>query len=226
MRGRTTDNCDYDVAIVGAGITGAAMALSLADSGLCIAIIDGQPLTPQVSAGDETEGVNGCDASSFDTRVSAITAASQRLFESLDVWPAMLAGRVSPYTHMHVRETDGTGSIDFAAADIHAPALGHIIENRVITSAMHQRLMAWDNVTVVAPATVVACAQQDDEGAILTLNNGQTVSASLVIAADGANSPLRQMTGFKTREWAYEHQAIVTTVRTAEPHQRTARTLR
>jgi 2-polyprenylphenol 6-hydroxylase len=222
MRERKSEKCDYDVVIVGAGITGAAMALSLADSNLRIAIIDGRPLAPDPASQKTADGVNGFDAG-FDARVSALTAASQRLFESLGVWPAMLADRVSPYMQMHVREADGTGSIDFSAADIHAPALGHILENRVITAAMHQQLMACENITVLAPSTVTACTQQKETGVTLTLDNKATVSTGLVIAADGANSPVRDMTGFRTREWAYQHHAIVTTLKTSEPHQQTAR---
>lgn len=222
MSGFTTDNCDYDVVVVGAGITGAAMALSLADCDLRIAIIDGRALTPDPTADNASVELDRVDVGLFDARVSAITAASQRLFESLDVWPAMLAARVSPYMHMHVREADGTASIDFSAADIHAPVLGHILENRVITAAIYQQLLVIENVTVLAPLRVTACTQ-DKTGAWLSLDNNSTISAGLVIAADGANSPLRGMAGFRTREWTYQHHAIVTTVKTSESHQQTAR---
>src|SRR5690606_24435066 len=114
---------DYDVVIVGAGLTGAAMALALRDSGLRLGIVDARPLQTSASIGSA--------APDFDARVSAITPASRKLFESLGVWDAMQQQRVSPYTHMHVREADGTGSIDFCAADVHALALGYIVENRI-----------------------------------------------------------------------------------------------
>jgi len=204
---------EYDLVIVGAGPIGAAMALALRDSGLRIALLDSQPLMVGALPANTVE---------FDARVSAITPASQALFESLGVWDAMRDARISPYTRMHVREADGTADINFCAVDIHAPVLGHIVENRVIVAAMHQQLAAQASLDCLMPANVQALDNAKDV-ALLTLENGRQLSARLVIAADGAQSPLRQMAGFKTREWDYEHEAIVCSVRTANPHQLCAR---
>lgn len=204
---------EYDLIIVGAGLIGAAMALALRDSGLRIALLDSQPLMVGAPPANTVE---------FDPRVSAITPASQALFESLGVWDAMRDTRISPYTSMHVREADGTADINFCAADIHAPVLGHIIENRVIVAAMHQQLASQASLDCLMPASVQALDNAGD-AAKLTLDNGRQLSARLVIAADGAQSPVRQMAGFKTREWDYEHDAIVCSVRTAKPHQLCAR---
>lgn len=214
---------DYDVVIVGAGITGAAMALALADSGLRIAVVDSNPLL--------TAGAAPASAiSAYDARVSAVTAASRRLLERLGVWQSMPAERLCAYSRMHVHERDGTGSIDFAARDIHASELGHIIENRVITRALHERLQQLASVpegnttlTVLAPATVDAYQHDPQTGTQLILDGERRISTGLLIAADGANSPVRALAGFETREWDYEHHAIVTTIQTREPHQFTAR---
>jgi 2-polyprenylphenol 6-hydroxylase len=236
------DISSYDIVIVGAGITGAAMALSLADSGLRLALIDRQPVTGQLTATELTateltatkltdSQVPGAQTSSpaiasgahdFDPRVSAITAASRQLFESLALWPAITAQRVSAYTGMHVREADGTGSIDFAAADIHARELGHIIENRVMINAMHDQLAQQADLDLLAPARLLAC-EQTHSAALLTLEDGRQISAALVIAADGANSALREMAGFRTREWDYEHHALVASICTEQPHGQIAR---
>ncbi len=214
---------DYDIVIVGAGITGATMALALADSGLRIAVVDSKPLQDRI----ETPAAAMAD---YDARVSAMTAASQRLLTQLGAWQLMPAERVCAYSRMHVHERDGTGSIDFAARDIHAPELGHIVENSVLTGALHDRLRQLASapegdtrLTVLAPATLQTCQPDSEHGAQLTLNDGQSLSAGLLIAADGANSPMRQLAGFDTREWDYEHHAIVTTIKTRDPHQFTAR---
>lgn len=214
---------DYDVVIVGAGITGAAMALALAGSGLRIAVVDSKPLQ-----GHEQTPALGLE--DYDARVSAMTAASHRLLESLGVWQAMPADRLCAYTRMHVHEHDGTASIDFSAHDIHAPVLGHIIENRVIIGALHERLQqladAPDGNTtlaVLAPATLEAYHHDPHTGTQLTLGGDQLISTGLLIAADGAKSPLRRLAGFDTREWDYEHQAIATTIKTRDAHQFTAR---
>lgn len=215
---------DYDIVIVGAGITGATMALALADSGLRIAVVDSRPLQ------DQPDALIG-DIADYDARVSAMTAASQRLLATLGVWQTMPAGRLCAYTRMHVHERDGTGSIDFAARDIHAPELGHIVENSILTGALHEHLRqlaaapaGGTTLTVLAPATLEACHVDPEAGVQLTLaGGGQPISADLLIAADGANSPLRRLAGFDTREWDYEHHAIVTTLKTRGPHQFTAR---
>jgi 2-octaprenylphenol hydroxylase len=219
---------DYDVVIVGAGITGAAMALALADSGLRIAMIDSRPL--QHAPVRATDKETGKETGGYDARVSAMTAASRRLLEDLGVWQAIPADRACAYTGMHVHEADGTASIDFYAHDIHAPELGHIIENSVLSAALHDGLQqlatASDGktkLTLLVPETLEGYHHDPQSGAQLTLAGGHRITAGLLIAADGANSPLRHMAGFDTREWDYEHHAIVTTIKTRDPHQYTAR---
>lgn len=202
----------YDMIIVGGAMAGATLACALADSGLRIAVLDNRALSADAPALEHT---------AFDARVSAITPASQEIFTRLCVWQAIAAQRVSPYTRMYVWEADGTASIDFAAADINVPALGHIIENRVILHALHQRLAGLDGVEVLAPATMADLAQSED-GVTLTLENGDTLTARVLVGADGGNSTVRKMSGFRVREWDYHHQAIVTTVRTERPHRQTA----
>ncbi len=204
---------ETEIAVVGAGLVGATMALALADAGINVLLLDASPVT----AG-ETEA----QPESYDPRVSAITHASQRLFQQLQVWPAIEAQRSCAYTHMHVREADGTGQIDFDARDVHTESLGHIVENRIMLSALQRRMAEYPNLQILAPVTVTAYSGPGQK-AELTLDNGDTVQAGLVIAADGAASPLRSMAGIATREWDYEHQAIVTTICTEQAHQNTAR---
>jgi 2-octaprenylphenol hydroxylase len=123
---------------------------------------------------------------------------------------------------MHVREADGTADIHFCAAEIHAPVLGHIVENSVIVAAMHEQLISQPSLDCLIPASVKTLHNAAD-AALLTLENGRQLSTRLVIAADGAQSPLRQLAGFETREWDYEHEAIVCSVRTTKQHQQCAR---
>jgi 2-octaprenylphenol hydroxylase len=209
---------DYDVVIVGAGLIGASMALSLRGSGLRLALLDSQPtLSDQALMADLTS-----DTPVFDARVSAITPASRAFLESLGVWQTMTQWRVSPYTHMHVREADGTSCINFCAADIHASALGHIVENRISVAVLHQQLQSQSLLDCMVPVSVNAVITEPDV-ARLMLDNGKQLSTRLLIAADGALSPVRAMTGFVTREWDYEHEAIVCSVRTEQKHAQCAR---
>ncbi|RMS64670.1 2-octaprenyl-3-methyl-6-methoxy-1,4-benzoquinol hydroxylase [Pseudomonas syringae pv. aceris] len=199
-----------DVLIVGAGMVGSALALALQGSGLDVLVVDGGPLS--VEPFDQQSG--------FEPRVSALSAASQRILQRLGVWEGIAARRISPYAHMHVWDGSGTGHIHFSASSVHADVLGHIIENRVVQDALLDRLHASD-IGLLANARLEQMRHSGDDW-LLTLADGRQLRAPLVVAADGANSAVRRLTETPTREWDYLHHAIVTSVRTADPHRKTA----
>ncbi|WP_338526862.1 2-octaprenyl-3-methyl-6-methoxy-1,4-benzoquinol hydroxylase [Pseudomonas batumici] len=199
-----------DVLIVGAGMVGSALALALKNSGLEILLLDGSPLS--VKPFDPQ--------SAFEPRVSALSAASQRILERLGVWDGISARRASPYRDMQVWDGSGTGQIHFSATSVHAEVLGHIVENRVVQDALLDRLHDCD-MGLLANARLEQMRRSGDDW-LLTLADGRTLRSPLVIAADGANSAVRRLTGCATREWDYLHHAIVTSVRSSLPHQMTA----
>ncbi|NWB99450.1 2-octaprenyl-3-methyl-6-methoxy-1,4-benzoquinol hydroxylase [Pseudomonas gingeri] len=199
-----------DVLIVGAGMVGSALALALKDSGLEVLLLDGSPLS--VKPFDPQ--------SAFEPRVSALSAASQRILERLGVWDGISARRASPYRDMQVWDGSGTGQIHFSAASVHAEVLGHIVENRVVQDALLDRLHDCD-MGLLANARLEQMRRSGDDW-LLTLADGRQLRSPLVIAADGANSAVRRLAGCATREWDYLHHAIVTSVRSSRPHQMTA----
>ncbi|ALI07699.1 2-octaprenyl-3-methyl-6-methoxy-1,4-benzoquinol hydroxylase [Pseudomonas fluorescens] len=199
-----------DLLIVGAGMVGSALALALQGSGLQVLLLDGSPMSvkpfdPQAA---------------FEPRVSALSTASQRILDRLGVWQGITTRRTSPYTDMHVWDGSGTGQIHFSAASLHAETLGHIVENRVVQDALLDRLHDCD-LGLLANARLEQMRRSGDDW-LLTLADGRTLRAPLVIAADGANSAVRRLTGVATREWDYLHHAIVTSVRSTRPHRMTA----
>ncbi len=201
----------HDLIIVGAGLVGSALACALAgeDRDLRIALLE---------AGPEPIRFTGED---FDPRVSALTPRSEALLRRLGAWDVMAAERLCPFTHMDVWDGEGTGRIHFSAADIRHPHLGHIVENSQAVLALQQRLAQLPGVELIRPAQAVGLRGDDSERQ-LQLDNGDTLSAPLIVAADGANSRLRQLAGFQVREWAYGQRAIVTRVRCTEAHRYTA----
>ena len=205
---------DYDVVIVGAGMVGSALACALGGSSLRVALIEARELDGEWPLQSDT--IDG-----FDSRVSALTSASQQWLQALGAWSGMAAQRVSAYTHMHVWDAEGTGSISFDAADVNRPQLGHIVENRVTTCALLRQLLTHRNIHLLAPQRVQSL-EQTGEGQRLLLESGMELQASLVVAADGANSHLRQLADFPLREWDYGHHAIVATVECEHRHRRTA----
>jgi 2-octaprenylphenol hydroxylase len=212
----------FDVIVVGGGLVGASLALALGDTGLRIAVLDAQPLPAPPASLVAPER--------FDPRVSAITPASRRFLDALGAWSGVARRRSCAYTDMHVWEADGTGSIHFTAQDIHCESLGHIVENSVLLAALHERLQAAPHIALLAPVTldalqrlpVPAPLEADQSRIQLQLADGRQLRARVVVAADGGTSRVRELAHFDLREWDYDHQAIVTTVRTRLPHRHTA----
>jgi len=215
-------NCnEFDVVIAGAGMVGASLACLLAESSLRIALIDRNPLI----LSSDTASANP-SGEKFDPRVSALSPASQQLFRQIGVWEDMVTERVCNYAAMEVWDAEGTGSIEFSANEINQPELGSIVENSIIIAALHRRIAQLENVFPITPFAIESYERIEREGAQLVKLNaedGQSIRAALVIAADGANSKLRQLAKFDCREWDYEQHALVTTVRTQLPHGNTAR---
>ena len=120
-------NHQADIVIVGGGMVGGALALALAEqSDLQISLLESRP-PARLQAGDP-----------WQLRVSAINAASQRFLTTLGVWQQLLPERLGPYETMQVWEKKS--QLDFAAADIGAAKLGHIIENGHLEQAIFAKL--------------------------------------------------------------------------------------
>ncbi|RMG55144.1 MAG: FAD-dependent oxidoreductase [Gammaproteobacteria bacterium] len=197
-----------DIVIIGGGMVGATLACALAERHWRVALVEARP--PQPFDPD----------SPWDLRVSAISRASQRIFEHLQLWPAMQAMRVSPYDRMVVWE-EGAGEIRFDAADMAEPDLGHIIENRVIQRAAWQRLEQLDDVLLHCPARI-ATLETADEAVRVGLEGGETIEARLVVGADGARSRLRELAGIGVSRQDYGQKGIVCLVEVERGHEYTA----
>jgi 2-octaprenylphenol hydroxylase len=118
---------------------------------------------------------------------------------------------------MRVWDAEGTGHIEFEASDIQERALGYIFENDGILHAVRNQLSRL-SVSVVQNAVVENMTNSGTQ-TMLTLSNGESYVADLVVAADGAASSLRSMASIPTKEWSYQQTAIVTTVQTELSHE-------
>ena len=220
-----------DIAIVGAGMVGAALASSLRDTGFSIALIDGQgkdqltraPVSLQ-HAGDEMH------ADYFEARVSALTHASVALLSSTAAWQSLRQEQILPYQKMHVWDQLGTAEINFDAAELHQDALGFIVENQSIIHALHQCIDTQENLSCFFGAELKSISALEKVasndlgvGYQLEIEGREPILCQLLVAADGANSKIRTWANVPMREWDYQHHAIVTTVKTELMHGNTAR---
>lgn len=208
----------FDIAIIGSGIAGSALACALKESGLSVALIEGGKLPASAPACESH--IDG-----FDARVSALSLASENFLRHLDVWSHIVQSRSETYTDMFVWDGEGTADIHFNASEVRSSHLGHIVENRVLVHALIQSLKM--SAVKLLDQTQVADITPINEGEychLLTLTgeNSLQLKAKLVVGADGANSFVRRHFKMKTREWDYGHQGLVCTIQTQKPHQHTA----
>lgn len=200
----------YDVIVAGGGMVGLAVACGLQGNSMKVAVLEREtPLAPSPQSAPAL-------------RVSAINAASERLLQHLGVWNSILACRASAYHGMEVWDRDSFGHIAFDRGQQGLTHLGHIVENTVIQQALWQKASELNDITLISPAQLQQVAFGENE-AFVTLSDGTMLSARLLIAADGANSWLRNKADIPLMFHDYEHHALVANIRTEQPHDRVAR---
>jgi 2-octaprenylphenol hydroxylase len=198
-------NQTFDIVIVGGGMVGATLAVALAsEPALKIALVEAQ-LPEAPTAG-----------SPYDLRVSALTRSSETLLTRLGLWSQLPGERVSAFTDMRVWENEGS-ELHFNSADLGEPWLGHLLENRVLQTTSLAQCQRMPNIKVISPAQ-----PSHYEPHQITLDNGDVLQARLIVAADGAQSPLREWAGIKLKGWSYDQKGLVATVTTEHSHQHTA----
>lgn len=197
-----------DVAVVGGGMVGAAAALTLSRAGFSVALIDAREPAPWAASDD------------VDLRVVGLAPSSIRVLDDLGVWASIRDARSSAYERMVVWDAENGATIRFDAADEGRDVLGYMVENNLVQATLWHAL---DDAGVrrIVPAEVVAFSLREDR-AQLELADGEIVAARLIVAADGAASPLRTMAGIGTHGRDYAQRAVVAHVETARPHERTA----
>jgi 2-octaprenyl-6-methoxyphenol hydroxylase len=203
-------SCDFDVLIVGGGMVGASLAHALKTVPLRIGIIEAFPLH------DDQQP-------SYDSRAIALSYGSRRIFESLGVWQAMEAETVTPITRIHVSDKGHFGAVRLDAGEEGVAALGYVAEASVIGRALAD-LTALPNVELLCPASLTDI-QIDESQARVTINikgEAREITASLVVAADGGRSTVRERQGAKTFKLGYGQTAVIANVVTDREHGGTA----
>lgn len=205
---------EYDVAVVGGGLAGAAAALALAEADLAVLSLDAgpEPATPEA----------------FDGRAYAVAAASQKFWRAVGVWDRVEA-EAEPMIDILVsdgRVSEGASPLflHFDHRETEDGLFGHMVEDRHLRPAA---FAAMDKHPLISRRfdAEVAAMEPGAGGAVLTLASGETIAAPLVVACDGRESPLRAAAGIRRLAWDYPQNGMVCAVAHERPHRNVAHEL-
>ncbi len=201
-------------AVIGGGLVGAATALALLKQGLRVALIEQHPAPVPTDA--------------WESRIYAISPASEALLRDLGAWQRMDADRLQAIYRMDV-QGDTNGQLRFDAYESGVDRLATIVESGRLQFALWQAITELDDSAVRCPLKVEAIdwgtpvsAMQLSDGATLYLSDGVTLRAELVVAADGAQSKIRDLAGLTHRALPYQQHGVVANFTCELPHHGTA----
>lgn len=202
----------FDIIIGGGSFVGLALARALdasSQGGFRIAVIESLPLEKMRST-------------AFDGRTAAITAAAKQMLDVLGVWQAV-AAEAQPVTAIDITDSAldtplRTVALHFdAVLDAGEPA-AFILENVRLREALMNAIGASPNIALTAPDTIVSFTASEAKVSA-RLQSGRSLTARLLVAADGQKSALRRMAGIKEVRWESDQTGIVATVGHEKPHQ-------
>lgn len=195
-----------DLLIIGGGLVGMALALTAAKKGLSSHVVD---------RADPAE----LTAEGFDGRASAISTASWNLFRNIGIAPA-LEPLACPIASIAVTDRLRPGRIDFTP-QAHEGTLGRMFANRTLRLALFDAARAQPLIAWHANANVVD-RERDAYGVRATLADDKILGASLMVGAEGRNSPTREDAGIAIAKWDYRHRAIIAGLSHEKPHDNVA----
>ena len=201
-------NIEADILIVGAGLVGLSAAIAFAQQGKNVCLVDAKKLVIKLKK-------------TWDERVYALTPATEHWLKSMGVWAHVNASRVNPINAMHIFDDTGERPLVLRDEDANLSKLGLIIENQNLMHALWQQLKALD-VTVITdePCQSLDNAQQQ---IVLSLANGQQITAKLLVAADGVDSWVRKNVNISVIKKDFKQTAIVANFKVEKHHQNVAR---
>ncbi len=189
---------DYDVVIAGGGMIGTSLALALSPLGLRIALVEA------VARGAAMQP-------SFDDRSTALSRSTQRMFEAMELWDGIRAAATAIHS-IHVSDKGRFGFSHINADEQKVDALGYVVINRVLGEVLQQALSADQSIEVLCPAKIAALEPGPDTVTATVIHEGgeaQQIISRLVVAADGANSSVRDMLGISALQTRYGQHAVV-----------------
>ena len=186
-----------DVAIVGGGLAGASLAVALAPLGYDIRVV-------------EAVAYKASGQPSYDDRTLALSHSSCRILSGIGLWES-LAGDATAIRKILITELGRPGRVVLDPAEMGLTEFGHVVEARRFGAAVTGMLAQLDNIGLVSPATVkdIEIGSQATRLQLETGNGELALDARLVVAADGANSFIRERLAIPTRKHDYGQTAVI-----------------
>ena len=200
---------EYDIAIVGAGLVGSSLACALAKTSYRIAIVDSQ----QVSLNRPVSNVQ-------DGRSIALALSSKKMLSALGLWNK-LEEHATAIKNIHISDQGRFGATRLDSARYAVESFGYLVPAEYLIYVLNTHVNALENVTRLQPYQVAAIENHVDH-ALIKEQQGNVLQAKLLIAADGANSFIRNALGIAIEEKQYQQSAIVGSVQCEKAHLNTA----
>jgi 2-octaprenyl-6-methoxyphenol hydroxylase len=200
----------YDLLIVGGGMVGGSLACALAGQALRVAVIEAVP----PSAPGQP---------SYDARAVTLSLGSRRILEGIGTWDR-LSGQAVPIHRIHVSDRGHFGCTRLSAREEAVPALGYVVEARMLGPVLEDGMRAAEAVELISPARLVRFTAGAQGVSAVVDRGGKRIelAARLLVAADGGRSLAREVAGIGAREWDYGQAAVTANVTPEQPHNNTA----
>jgi len=198
---------DFDIIIIGGGMVGASLAVALGRLPVRVALV-------------EAVAFESGAQPSYDDRTIALSFGSKRIFDGLGVWSRVEARGATAIKRIHISDRGRFGFARLAAADAGVEALGWVVESRALGQALRPALEEVDNLTLLMPATMENIVLAPEQASVhVRQGDGlRSLTARLVVAADGGRSAARERLGIATTRRDYGQSALVTNVTPELPH--------
>lgn len=204
---RSKHDQSCDILVVGGGITGLLAAVSLAEVGFEVACVDAQPPQPE-------------KAPELDGRTTALLQGAVRALSACGVWPLCIEAAEGLWVMRIIDESaggDDPRTAVFDSRELDEAPFGYNVPNATLRNALIARLEALSNASHLAPAKLERLTFESQH-AVAELADGRSISALLVVGADGRNSVCRESAGISARHWDYGQTAMAFSVAHTRSH--------